>query len=231
MNPPEGPAILPFKTLKERISDIARNAHRNPEDIQVLAVSKHQSIPDIQAAINGGQFDFGESYVQEVQAKLTQLTDPRLVWHFIGPLQSNKTRWIAEHMHWVHSLDRIKIAERLNAQRPAHLPALNVCIQVNLDQEIQKSGIELQDIPDFLKQIQGLTRLRCRGLMALPKPRENHEDQRAIFEKLHQSFIALQAQGFDLDTLSMGTSQDFQAAIEAGATWIRLGQAFFKQSE
>jgi PLP dependent protein len=207
-----------------RIREAAQAAGRDPDEVRLLAVSKTQSAEAIREASEAGLRDFGENYLQEALGKQADLGDPALVWHFIGPIQSNKTKLIAEHFDWVHSVDRLKIAQRLSDQRPPELPPINVCLQVNVSGEASKSGCEPQDVPELTHAIAALPRLRLRGLMTIPEPTEDPAEQRAAFARLRQ----LQAElGLDLDTLSMGMSQDLEAAIAEGATWVRIGTALF----
>lgn len=207
-----------------RIREAAQAAGRNPETVGLLAVSKTQPAAAIREAHTAGLSDFGENYLQEALEKQAELTDLPLRWHFIGPIQSNKTKSIAEHFDWVHSVDRLKIAQRLSNQRPADLPPLNVCLQVNVSGEASKSGCSPAEVPELASAIAALPRLRLRGLMAIPEPTDDPTEQQAAFARLRQ----LQEQlGTDLDCLSMGMSQDLEAAIAEGATWVRIGTALF----
>ncbi len=214
-------------TVRERIAAAAQQFGRPPDSIQLLAVSKTRPVADIVTAINQGQTGFGESYLQEALSKIAALRQYALQWHFIGPLQSNKTRFIAENFDWIQSLDQLKHAQRLNAQRPMQLPPLNVCIQVNVSQEPQKSGILLTELPAFAQAIAELPRLRLRGLMALPARCAEFDQQRQPFRALHSAYQQLQAAGLALDTLSMGMTNDMAAAIAEGATLVRIGTAIF----
>ena len=207
-----------------RIREAAQAVARDPDEVQLLAVSKTQPAGAIRQASEAGQRDFGENYLQEALEKQADLTDLPLIWHFIGPIQSNKTKLIAEHFDWVHSVDRLKIAQRLSDQRPPELPPMNVCLQVNVSGEASKSGCEPQDVPELANAIAALPRLRLRGLMTIPEPSEDPAEQRAAFARLRQLQSEL---GLDLDTLSMGMSQDLEAAISEGATWVRIGTALF----
>ncbi|RKZ85264.1 MAG: YggS family pyridoxal phosphate-dependent enzyme [Candidatus Parabeggiatoa sp. nov. 1] len=218
-------------TVRQRIAEAARQFARAPDSIQLLAVSKTRPVADIVTAIESGQRCFGESYLQEAISKIGALRNYPLQWHFIGPLQSNKTRLIAEHFDWVQSLDNEKHAVRLNAQRPTHLPPLNVCIQVNISNEPQKSGIRLTELPTLAQAIAELPRLRLRGLMALPAPCADFNQQRLPFRALHTAYQQLQASGLALDTLSMGMTNDLAAAIAEGATLVRIGTAIFGERE
>lgn len=215
--------------LRQEITTTAQRFGRSPDDITLLAVSKTRPVADILTAIECGQAHFGENYVQEAIPKIQVLQQNRdhLVWHFIGPLQSNKTRLLAEHFDWVQSLDDLKHAQRLNEQRPPWLPPLNVCIQVNVSAEPQKSGISLADLPLFAEKIRQLPRLRLRGLMTIPAYHEEWTEQRKPFQSLYHAYRQLQASNFQLDTLSMGMSDDMAAAIAEGATMVRIGTAIF----
>ena len=202
-------------------------AHRRKESIALLAVSKGVSIVAMREAYQAGQRAFGESYMQEALDKIELLRDLPIQWHFIGPVQSNKTRAIAMHFAWVHSVDRLKIAERLSAQRPASLPPLNVCIQVNVSEEVSKSGVVPGGLMELAQAVVSLPQLKLRGLMAIPAPAEELEAQRIPFFKLHELMQQINTQGLALDTLSMGMSHDFSAAILEGATIVRVGTAIF----
>jgi pyridoxal phosphate enzyme (YggS family) len=195
--------------------------------VQLVAVSKTFSADAIRAALGHGQSRFGESYVQEALSKIAALADAEIEWHFIGPIQSNKTREIAAHFDWVHGVDRLKIAQRLNDQRPAQLAALNVCIQVNISGEATKSGVAPDQVESLARAVLALPRLKLRGLMAIPAPRDAFEEQRAACAALRAVFERLRARGIELDTLSMGMSDDLEAAIAEGATLVRVGTAIF----
>ena len=192
-----------------------------------MAVSKTRPAQSIREAYAAGISNIGENYLQEAVEKIEQLQELPLTWHFIGPIQSNKTGTISEHFHWVHSIDRLKIAQRLNKQRPASLAPLNVCIQVNIDDEASKSGITLEALPGLAQEITSLPRLRLRGLMAIPQAHNYIEEQRASFARLKKAFISLQQQYPQLDTLSMGMSKDMEAAIAEGTTILRIGTDIF----
>jgi len=207
-----------------RIREAAQAAGRDPDTVGLLAVSKTQPAEAIREANGAGLSDFGENYLQEALEKQADLADLALTWHFIGPIQSNKTRAIAEHFDWVHSVDRLKIAQRLSEQRPAELPPLNVCLQVNVSGEASKSGCAPQDVAELARTIATLPNLRLRGLMAIPEPTDDRAEQHAAFARLRQ---LQQALALELDTLSMGMSQDLEAAIAEGATWVRIGTALF----
>jgi len=192
--------------------------------VGLLAVSKTKPASDLREAYAAGLRDFGENYLQEALGKQAELSGLPLIWHFIGPIQSNKTRAIAENFAWVHSVDRLKIAQRLSEQRPADLPPLNICIQVNVSGEASKSGCTPEDLPALAQAISALPNLRLRGLMAIPEPTEDSDEQNAAFAAVR----TLQDQlNLPLDTLSMGMSHDLEAAIAQGATWVRIGTALF----
>ncbi len=217
--------------VKLRIDAACAAARRDPATVALLAVSKTWPAAAIRTAAAAGQRAFGENYVQEARAKQAELADLPLEWHFIGPLQSNKTRAVAEHFDWVHSVERLKIAERLAAQRPAQLPPLAVCIQVNVSGEASKSGCAPAQAPALCKAVAALPRLRLRGLMAIPEPAgdatENSALARRRFACLRALLADLNASGLNLDTLSMGMSHDLEAAIMEGATIVRIGTAVF----
>jgi PLP dependent protein len=200
---------------------------RDPESVRLIAVSKSQPAAAIRAVAQFGQRDIGENYVQEALPKLAELGDLPLTWHFIGQLQANKTRSVAEHFHWVHTLDRERIAVRLSEQRGAHAPPLNVCIQVSLADEPGKGGISKTELAPLARRVRELPRLQLRGLMCIPPPREGFEAQRHSFAELAQCARELGEQGIPLDTLSMGMSDDLEAAVAAGATCVRIGTAIF----
>lgn len=212
--------------IKQRIISAAEQYGRPVHDIQLLAVSKTQAASTIRIAYDAGQRAFGENYLQEARDKQAELADLDIEWHFIGPIQSNKTRDIAEHFDWVHSVDRYKIASRLSQQRPPHLPPLNLCLQVNIDNEPSKSGVSLADLPSLVESIRQLPNICLRGLMAIPAKTENVEQQRAAFSTLAQAMQKVSSIT-PLDTLSMGMSDDMEAAIAEGATIIRVGSAIF----
>ena len=210
-----------------RIEDAARQFGRNPDGISLLAVSKTWAASDVREAALAGQQSFGENYVQEGIDKARSLESLGLEWHFIGPLQSNKTRPVAETFDWVHAVDRLKIAERLSEQRPENLPALQVCIQVNVSGEQTKSGVSLDEAAALAHRVAALPRIRLRGLMAIPEPVEDFAEQRIAFRRLREAFEQLNKEGLSLDTLSMGMSHDLEAAIAEGATMVRVGTAIF----
>ncbi len=195
-------------------------------DVQLLAVSKTFGFEAVREAMAAGQIAFGENYLQEALDKIAAVGEGAQ-WHFIGPIQSNKTRPIAEHFAWVHAVDRLKIAQRLSEQRPANLGPLNICLQVNISGEASKSGVAPQDLPALARAVAGLPKLRLRGLMAIPEAMDGEAQQRAVFARVRQLFEELRASGLDLDTLSMGMSADMRAAIMEGATIVRVGSAIF----
>jgi pyridoxal phosphate enzyme (YggS family) len=216
-----------LQAVKSRIAAACAAAGRDPRDIVLVAVSKTFPPAAVRAAHAAGQRDFGENHAQEAAAKVDALADLALVWHFIGPLQSNKTRPVAERFAWVHSIDRLKIAERLSAQRPETLPPLQACIQVNVSGEATKSGVAPEEAPALARAVADLPRLRLRGLMAIPEPTDDPALQRRRFESLRTLKERLVAAGLPLDTLSMGMSDDLEAAVAAGATMLRVGTAIF----
>ena len=211
----------------QRLRLSAKKYDRSENDILLLAVSKTRPAEDIRAAFEAGIADFGESYLQEALDKVAKLADLPLTWHFIGPIQSNKTRPIAEHFHWVHSVDREKIARRLNDQRPAELPPLQVCLQVNISGEESKSGCSLEALPALARVVAAMPRLQLRGLMAIPAASDDEAEQRRAFARLRQAFEAIKADYPALDTLSMGMSGDMEAAVAEGSTIVRVGTAIF----
>ncbi|MES2529689.1 MAG: YggS family pyridoxal phosphate-dependent enzyme [Pseudomonadota bacterium] len=215
--------------VRERIDAACAAAARTPGSVRLLAVSKTFDADAVREAFAAGQTAFGENYVQEGIAKIEVLADLRsaIEWHCIGPLQSNKTRVVAEHFDWVHSIDRLKIAERLSEQRPAHLPPLQVCLQVNVDGGANKSGLAAEDALPLARAVAVLPRLRLRGLMAIPEPAPDFASQHALFVRAAEVFAKIQADGIALDTLSLGMSADLEAAIAAGSTMVRIGTAIF----
>ena len=216
-----------LQAITTRISAAATAAGRALEDIQLVAVSKTFPPEDIRAAFACGQRAFGESYVQEALEKINDLNDLPLEWHFIGPVQSNKTRAIAETFQWVHSVDRLRVAQRLSDARPALLPPLQVCLQVNISGEASKSGVAAAEVALLAEQVSHLSNVRLRGLMTVPRPTDDQEAQRAAFRSMRELLDSLRARGIALDTLSMGMSDDLEAAIQEGATIIRVGRAIF----
>jgi len=210
--------------VRSRIHAAEQAAQRAAGSVQLLAVSKTKPAQALREAYAAGLRDFGENYLQEALGKQAELTDLPLIWHFIGPIQSNKTRAIAEHFDWVHSVDRLKIAQRLSEQRPAELPPLNICIQVNVSGEASKSGCTPTDLPALTKAIAALPHLTLRGLMAIPEPTDDRAEQDAAFAAVQRLQASLD---LPLDTLSMGMSHDLESAIAQGATWVRIGTALF----
>jgi pyridoxal phosphate enzyme (YggS family) len=216
-----------LQAVHARIDAAARNSGRNPDAVRLLAVSKTWPAEAVREAAAAGQRAFGENYVQEGLEKIAALAALGLEWHFIGPLQSNKTRVVAAAFDWVHSVDRLKIAERLSAQRPAGLPPLQVCLQVNVSGEATKSGVELAAVPALARQIATLPGLRLRGLMAIPAPTDDYAQQCSACRRLREVFEQLTGDGMPLDTLSIGMSHDLEAAVAEGATMVRIGTAIF----
>ncbi|QSA96152.1 YggS family pyridoxal phosphate-dependent enzyme [Methylococcus sp. EFPC2] len=211
--------------VRQRITDAETRAGRPAGSVRLIAVSKTHPAEAIAEAYRLGQRDFGENYLQEALDKQAALDEPGIVWHFIGPIQSNKTRPIAEHFDWVHSVDRLKVAERLDAQRPADKPPLNICLQVNVSGEASKSGVDFAELPALAQSISGLPHLRLRGLMTIPAPTVDPAAQHAAFRALRQAMEDLALD--DLDTLSMGMSDDLEVAVAEGATLVRIGTAIF----
>ncbi len=219
-----------IQSVRERVRMAARESGRNENDILLLAVTKTHDMTAIKEAMDCGIFCFGENYVQEGVEKISKVTNAPIEWHFLGPLQSNKTRIVAYHFDWVHSLDRIKVAERLSKQRPPTLPPLNVCIQVNLDNQPTKTGLQSNTVASMIHHIISLPQIKVRGLMAIPEPRQTHNEQRKIFAQLsclkEEINIRLD-KSQKLDTLSMGMSSDLEAAIQEGSTIVRVGTDIF----
>jgi pyridoxal phosphate enzyme (YggS family) len=215
--------------IHQQIQTYELRYHRTPNSVKLLAVSKNHPIEKIQDAINAGQLAFGENYLQEALGKIETLNNKNLEWHFIGPIQSNKTKKIAEHFDWVHSVDSLRIAKRLNDQRPANLPPLNICLEINISHETTKSGILPEDALSLAQTCLTLPQLKLRGLMAIPAPKKNFPEQRAELHKLKLLYDHLQEKGLNLDTLSMGMSDDMEAAIAENATMVRIGTAIFGQ--
>ena len=217
--------------MRERIDAAAHSALRMPQSVTLLAVSKTFGADAVIEAAEAGQYAFGENYLQEAIDKMAAVhvarPDLLLEWHFIGPIQSNKTRPIAEYFEWVHSVDREKIARRLSEQRPAHLPPLNICLQVNISGEPSKSGVAPEEVMQLAQQVAGMPNLKLRGLMAIPEPADDPEQQRAPLRRMRELLTSLQTAGLALDTLSMGMSSDLEAAIAEGATIVRIGTAIF----
>ena len=213
--------------VRSQMAAASQSAGRAPGSVQLLAVSKTWSADAVRMAHAAGQTDFGENYIQEAVDKIIHLRDLPLVWHCIGPIQSNKTRLVAEHFDWVHSIDRLKIAQRLSEQRPEDLPPLQVCIQVNVDGGDTKSGVSPTELPALAQAVATLPRLQLRGLMTIPEPAETDAQMRAVHRQAKDLFEQLRAQGLPLDTLSMGMSADMAAAIAEGSTLVRVGTAIF----
>ena len=213
--------------IQHNISQYCEKYHRNPQDVHLLAVSKTKPAEDIRTAFEAGQVSFGENYLQESIEKIHELADLQIEWHFIGAIQSNKTREIAENFDWVHSVDRLKIARRLSTQRPDSLPALNICLQINISHENSKSGFNISDIQPAIDEIINLPNLNLRGLMAIPAKANSFDDQRRVFAKMKSLFETLQAKHGQIDTLSMGMTGDMEAAIAEGSTMLRIGTAIF----
>ncbi len=218
-----------LQQVTSRIVTACTAAGRDPASVRLLAVSKTFPAEAVREAYGAGQHAFGENYIQEGVGKIQALADIRaeLEWHCIGPLQSNKTRLVAEHFDWVHSVDRLKIAERLSEQRPADLPPLQVCLQVNVDGGANKSGASPDEAVALAQAVAALPRLRLRGLMAIPEPAAGFDAQRALFMTAAAVFDRIKASGIELDTLSLGMSADLEAAIAAGSTMVRVGTAIF----
>lgn len=216
-----------LNAVRERIQTACRVAGRPPEAVTLLAVSKTFGVDAVQAAFEAGQTAFGENYIQEAVEKIIVVRHLPLVWHCIGPVQSNKTRLVAEYFDWVHTVERLKIAQRLSEQRPAGLPPLQVCIQVNVDGGSNKSGVAPDDVLALAQAVAKLSRLRLRGLMCIPEPAPDYEAACQVFNRARALLVTLNAQGLNLDTLSMGMSADLEAAIASGSTLVRVGSAIF----
>jgi len=213
--------------IRDLLAKAANDAGRDANSVRLLAVSKKQPVSSVIEAAAAGQRDFGENQVQEGLEKIKTVANDELVWHFIGHLQSNKTRAVAEHFDWVHSVDRLKTAERLSRQRPSNLDDLNICLQVNVDDEESKSGMPVDNVRNLARRIADLPRLKLRGLMCLPAIRHDFESQRQPFARLSRLADQLRADGIPIDTLSMGMSDDYRAAIFEGSTMVRIGTAVF----
>ena len=216
-----------LRKISNLLASAAIDADREPRAVQLLAVSKKQPVSKILDAANAGQRDFGENFVQEGLEKMDQTRDLGLTWHFIGHLQNNKTRVVAENFDWVHTIDTLKTAKRLSEQRPDSLSPLNICLQVNIDGEERKSGISIAALPDLAAACAKLPNLNLRGLMCLPAPRTDFSEQRIPFATLRLLGEQLRSDGIDTDTLSMGMSGDYRAAVFEGATIVRIGTALF----
>jgi len=205
----------------------AKQAARRDDEVKLLAVSKAQAAEKLREAYLAGQVAFGENYLQEALSKQTLLEDCNIEWHFIGPIQSNKTQAISQHFSWVHSVDRLKVAKRLSDTRPSSMPPLNICIQINSSHEPSKSGINEETLLQLATEISDLPRIRFRGLMAIPAPTKNIDQQHQQFKTVKNAFTHLQQKSFDIDTLSIGMSNDYMVAISEGATIVRIGSALF----
>jgi PLP dependent protein len=215
------------RSTLQHIAEACRAAGRSVDSVTLLAVSKGQSAAAIDAAASAGAENFGENFLQESLPKMESLTGRELTWHFIGRLQANKTRPVAEHFQWVHGVDRLKIAERLSAQRPFHAPPLNLCLQLHVGGEDSKGGVPAAEMPALARAVRELPAIRLRGLMCMPPAESDTARQRAWFREARQVFDYLNEHGLGLDTLSMGTSADYPAAIAEGATIVRIGTAIF----
>ena len=216
-----------LQAVRARIATACQASGRNVQDVALLAVSKTFGADAVRAAHAAGQRAFGENYIQEAVEKMALLADLPLQWHCIGPIQSNKTRWVATHFAWAHTVDRLKTAERLSAQRPPELPPLQMCIQVNVDGGANKSGVASGDALALARAVAALPRLRLRGLMTIPEPAPDFEAARAVHMRAKTLFDQMNAAGLGLDTLSLGMSADLEAAIAAGSTMVRVGSAIF----
>jgi PLP dependent protein len=216
-----------FRKIQDLLAKAAAEAGRKPGDIRLLAVSKKKPVEAVLQAASAGQRDFGENFVQEGLQKMDEAGQDDLIWHFIGHLQANKTRSVAERFQWVHTVERLKIAERLSRQRPHYAGDLNVCIQVNIDNEGEKAGVAPADLPELAQAVSELPSLKLRGLMCIPAVRPDFEGQRLPFASMRELKDSLGESGICLDTLSMGMTADFRAAIHEGATIVRIGTALF----
>jgi PLP dependent protein len=214
-----------IKAVQHQIEDYCHACNRNPETVLLLAVSKTKPALDIAVAYQAGLRHFGENYVQEALAKQVKLGAYDITWHFIGPIQSNKTKLLAQHFNWVHSVDSLRIASRLSEQRPDHLPPLNICLQINVSGEPSKSGIPLAELSTLCAAVNDLPRLKLRGVMAIPEPLDDYEQQRLPYRTLMSVVHELNRP--DLDTFSFGMTGDLKAAIQEGATLVRIGTALF----
>ncbi len=216
-----------LEQVRGRITAACRAAGRDPASVTLLAVSKTFGPEAVREAMACGQRAFGENYLQEAVDKMAQLAGAGLQWHCIGPIQSNKSRLVAEHFDWAHTVDRLKIAQRLSQQRPAHRAPLNVCLQVNIDGGANKSGVSPQEALALAREVSRLPGLALRGLMTIPEPAPDFESQRAVHQRARTLFDQLREQGLAVDTLSMGMTDDLEAAIAAGSTMVRVGSAIF----
>lgn len=213
--------------VQQHLSETAKKYNRNSEEITLLAVSKTRPVDDIKDAYLAGLRHFGENYLQESLEKIDTLKSLNICWHFIGPLQSNKTRAVAENFHWLHTVARFKIGQRLSDQRPPEMPPLNICVQVNISEEESKSGCSVAELPKLIEQLSQLPNIIVRGLMAIPTATDNTELQRKTFAQMKQLLLELQQNYPHLDTLSMGMSGDMAAAVAEGSTMVRIGTAIF----
>lgn len=213
--------------VQQRLESACHEYRRPTDSVSLLAVSKTRDSDELRTMADLGLRRFGENYLQEALSKIEALKDLDLEWHFIGPLQSNKSKPVAENFAWVHSVDRLKLARRLSEQRPPELPPLNICLQVNVSGEESKSGVSFAELPELARQVEKLPNLRLRGLMAIPAPADDFETQRAPLRRLRQALEQLNHEGLQLDTLSMGMSDDLEAAVAEGATIVRIGTALF----
>ncbi len=213
--------------LLKRIRTCEQESGRSPQSVRLMAVSKTRPAAAIRAALASGITDIGENYIQEADSKQRELAGESICWHCIGPIQSNKSRTVAEQFDWVHTVDRLKLAQRLSRQRPAERTPLNVCLQVNIDREPQKAGAQPEDLEALADAVAVLPNITLRGLMAIPAPRDDDREQRAVFARVRTCFERLTAQHPQMDTLSMGMSRDFPAAIAEGSTIVRIGTDIF----
>jgi pyridoxal phosphate enzyme (YggS family) len=220
-----------FRKIQDLLAQAAADAGRSREEIRLLAVSKEKPVEFVLEAASAGQRDFGENFVQEGLKKMDEAGRDDLIWHFIGHLQANKTRPVAERFHWVHTVDRLKIAERLSRQRPVYANDLNICIQVNIDEEAAKAGVPAAEVLQLAQAVSELRGLRLRGLMCIPAVRQGFEEQRKPFAKMRMLAESLRESGINTDTLSMGMTADYAAAIHEGATIVRIGTALFGARE
>ena len=217
--------------IRNKISAAEKQFGREENSVCLIAVSKTRKINEIIMAINKNQRHFGENYCQEAIEKIKAITQSNVVWHFIGPIQSNKTKQISHYFDWVHTVDRIKIAHRLDEMRPDNMAPLNICIQVNTSGEVTKSGLSINEVEDFINELKHVKRLKVRGLMSLPEIKPSFDDQRKSFSLLKKVLHELGTDNPELDTLSIGTTQDMEAAIAEGATCVRIGTAIFGPRE
>ena len=220
-----------YQFVQKNVQHVLQEAGRADDHVDIIAVSKTHSIAEIEEAMKAGIQNFGENKVQEALPKIAALSQSSIVWHFIGTVQSNKTRHIAEQFSWVHSLDNVHLAERLNEQRPAHLSPLNVCLQINIDSDPNKRGVLLTEVESVATYLQRLPLLRFRGLMTVLEHHRDSEKTRSSYQKMSRVYNELLEQGYELDTLSMGMSNDYELAISAGATMVRIGTAIFGARE